>query len=81
MKGRNLSLDLFGEKSPTAVIEGELTQRQRECLKRYYFDGFSQEEIAGEMGVTPATVSRHLKKARNRLERVIGYAYPTLQKQ
>ena len=105
MKGRNLSLDLFGEKLPTAVlpfscdreeeawnrkrlirtlqeaIEGELTQRQRECLKRYYFDGFSQEEIAGVMGVTPATVSRHLKKARNRLERVIGYAYPTLQKQ
>ena len=35
-------------------------------------------EIAQEMGITAATVSRHLKKARNRLGRVVGYAYPSL---
>ncbi len=62
------------------AMEGELTQRQKDCLRFYYFEGFSQEEIAQEMGITAATVSRHLKKARNRLGRVIGYAYPSLGK-
>lgn len=103
MSGRNLSLDLFGDRIPAAVlpfavdkeeeaqrkrrllktlqeaVDGELTQRQKACLQRYYFDGLSMEEIGREMGITAATVSRHLKKARQRLGRVVGYAYPGLR--
>lgn len=60
------------------AMEGELTERQRECVRLRYFDGKSVNEVAHEIGVTPPTASKHLKKARARLGRVMGYSFSRL---
>lgn len=60
------------------AMEGELTERQRECVRLRYFDGKSINEVADAMGVTPPTASKHLKKARARLGKVMGYSFSRL---
>jgi DNA-directed RNA polymerase specialized sigma24 family protein len=52
----------FEEVAPAveALIEEELTDRQREVLKLYYFYGKTQEDIAEILDLTQSTVSRHL---------------------
>ncbi len=60
------------------AMEGELTQRQRQCLDLYYFQGLTQEETGRRLGVTAATVSRHIKRARERLQQVLVYSFPYL---
>ncbi len=60
------------------AMEGELTERQRDCLRLRYFDQKSVQEVAEIIGVTPPTVSKHLKKARERLRRVVGYSFSRL---
>lgn len=60
------------------AMEGELTERQRECVQLRYFDGKSINEVADAIGVTPPTASKHLKKARARLGKVMGYSFSRL---
>ncbi|MBW7572786.1 sigma-70 family RNA polymerase sigma factor [Caproiciproducens faecalis] len=60
------------------AMEGELTERQRDCLQLRYFEQKSVQEVAEIIGVTPPTVSKHLKKARERLRRVMGYSFSRL---
>lgn len=62
------------------AARGELTGRQLECVRLRYGKGESVSEIASELRVAPSTVSRHLKKARLRLHRVLRYAYPLLDR-
>ncbi len=57
---------------------GELTERQLQCLRMYYFEERNMYEIAQRTGVSVPTVSRHLKKARERLFQIAVYAYPQL---
>lgn len=61
------------------AAEGELTPRQIECLRLMYAEGRSVCEIAETLDVKPSTVSRHLKKARARLQKVLEYAFPRLE--
>ena len=61
------------------AARGELTGRQMECVRLYYRDGKGVNEIAAELGITPSTVSRHLKKARARLRTVLLYFYSGLE--
>lgn len=60
------------------AVEGELTERQKDCVRLRYLEGKSLKQTADELGVTPPTVSKHLKKARSRLGRVIGYSFARL---
>lgn len=60
------------------AMEGELTERQRECVQLRYVERKSVREIAEQLGVTPPTASKHLKKARSRLGKVIGYSFSRL---
>lgn len=60
------------------AIDGELTDRQRECVFCYYGQKMKISEIARKLGVYPSTVSRHLTKARGRLENVISYCFERL---
>lgn len=60
------------------AVEGELTERQRECVRLRYAEGKSVKEVAELLGITPPTASRHLKKARSRLGKVIGYSFSRL---
>lgn len=56
-----------------AALPRELTARQLECVKLYYFENMTEAQAAKLLGVSKPTVCRHLQKARKRLERVITY--------
>lgn len=55
------------------VIEGELTQLQRETLLAYYVHQQTIPQIASARGVNKSTVSRTLKRAENNLRRFLRY--------
>ena len=54
--------------------EQELTPRQREILALYYDRGLKMPQIARKLGVNRSTVSRTVKRARERLYRCLRYA-------
>lgn len=54
--------------------EQELTPRQRQMLALYYNQGMNIPRIAEELGVNRSTVSRTLRRARDRLYRCLRYA-------
>ena len=53
------------------VIRGELTQLQRDTLMAYYFEEKTLEQIAQDRGVQKSTVWRTLKRAEDKLRRVL----------
>lgn len=53
--------------------EQELTPRQREMLELYYEGGLNMPQIAALLGVNRSTVSRTLRRARERLYRCLRY--------
>ena len=55
------------------AIKRELTPRQQQCVAYYYYDKMKMADIAKQLGLNTSTVSRHLKKARERLSSVISY--------
>lgn len=55
------------------AIVNELTERQRYCICEFYLSNRSVKSIAAELNVNSSTVSRHIKKARLRLQRVAKY--------
>lgn len=65
-------------KTVERAAHGELTGRQLQCLRLMYGCGKSVKEISGELGVAPSTVSRHLKKAKARLKKVMQYYFTRL---
>ena len=54
--------------------EQELTPRQRQVLSLYYDQGMNIPQIAGELGLNRSTVSRTLRRAKDRLYRCLRYA-------
>lgn len=63
------------------AAQGELTARQMQCVRLCYVEGKNVSEIAAELGLSPSTVSRHLKKARLRLQTILQYCYPSLNRE
>ena len=59
----------------SSAVQNELTERQKECIVLFYGQNFSVQETAKILSICPSTVSRHLKKARNRIKRVLQYGY------
>ncbi len=55
--------------------EQELTPRQREFLLLYYDQRLSMQAIADQCGIHVSTVSRTLRRARERLRHVLQYAF------
>lgn len=60
------------------AMDGELTERQKECIRLRYLEGKSVNDVADSLGITAGTASRHLKKARSRLGTVISYSFTRL---
>lgn len=56
-----------------AAINNELTNRQKICIMRYYYDGIKVDEIAQELNIKPTTVYKHLKTARTALKKCRDY--------
>ena len=59
---RHAFQDFFREVRPLVfkLIYSELTDRQREIVTLYYFQGKTQEDIAAILDLSQSTVSRHL---------------------
>ena len=53
------------------VLRDSLTTSQRRYILMYYRDGLTMEEIAHTCGLNRSTVSRTIKRARERLKRAI----------
>ena len=62
-------------KSLKNIIEGELTTKQKICISLYYGDMKKMSEIANQLGIGISSVSRHIKKAKQRIQKTMTYYY------
>ena len=57
------------------AIEYELSEPERQAIILKFYDGLSQKEIAKKLGVNPATISRNLTRAKNKLRYILSYSF------
>ena len=57
------------------VIENELTERQKQVINLYYFKNMNMVSIADMLGISPASVSVTLKRARNTIIKYMKYYF------
>lgn len=57
------------------IIKNELTPRQSVCLRMFYVFGKSQVEIARELKLSQPTVSRHIKAAKDIVNKYLSYSF------
>lgn len=57
------------------IIKGELTEKQRSCILLYYGERIKMKDIANQLGMGISSVSRHIKKAKERLKKTMGYYF------
>ena len=65
----------------THALRQDITAKQREYMMLYYGQGMSMEAIAKELGVNKSTVSRTLKRGRQRIYRCLRYGAANLLEQ
>lgn len=65
----------------THALRQDITAKQREYMMLYYGQGMSMEAIAQQSGVNKSTVSRTLKRGRQRLYRCLRYGAANLLEQ
>lgn len=65
----------------THALRQDVTPRQREYMLLYYGQGLSMDEIGRQLGVNKSTVSRTLKRGRQRLYRCLRYGASNLLEQ
>jgi RNA polymerase sigma factor (sigma-70 family) len=57
------------------IVNGELTEKQRRCIWLYYGERMKMIDIADELGIGVSSVSRHIKKAKLRVEKTMRYYF------
>lgn len=57
------------------VIETELTERQKQIINLYYFKNMNIVSIADMLGISPASVSVTMKRARNTIIKYMKYYF------
>ena len=55
------------------AINSELTRRQRQLISMYYIEQLPMQEIADELGLHISSVSRTIKRGRERLKSSLSY--------
>ena len=55
------------------AIRHELTERQRDCITKYYLEGMKMKDIAQAMHLSRSTVTRHIQSATRKLRKVASY--------
>ena len=65
----------------THALRQDITARQREYMMLYYGRNMSMEALAPQCGVNKSTVSRTLKRGRQRLYRCLRYGAANLLEQ
>ena len=63
------------------ALRQDVTERQRQYMLMYYGQGMTMEAIAKDLGVNKSTVSRTLKRGRQRLWRCLRYGASNLLEQ
>ncbi len=61
------------QKALRRAIAEDLTARQREVLLLHYFENVPQTEIASRLGIHKSSVSRTIKRAKQRLEKSLHF--------
>jgi DNA-directed RNA polymerase specialized sigma subunit len=64
--------------SVNRIIDRELTERQRICLKLYFFQDFNLIKISKKLKIYPSTAWRHINKAKIKIGKTIRYCFPEL---
>ena len=57
------------------VIENELTEKQKMCVKLYYHESMNTVKIANKLGVYPSTVWRHINNSKKKIKNIMKYYY------
>lgn len=57
------------------AVERELTPQQRECVKLFFFEGYSVKEVAETLNIHRSVVYRNIDSAKKRLFATLKYAY------
>lgn len=65
----------------THALRQDITPKQREYMMLYYGQGMSMDAIGKHLGVNKSTVSRTLKRGRQRLYRCLRYGAANLLEQ
>lgn len=55
------------------AMEQELTETQRFCIREYFFEGKKMKDIASTLSVNPSTVTRHIRRAKEKLKHIASY--------
>lgn len=55
------------------AIDAELSYMQRYCLLEHYINGRKMKDIAKTLSLNPSTVTRHIKKAKEKLQHIASY--------
>ena len=55
------------------VIENELTEKQQEIIRAYYFEDKTISQIAAERGIQKSSVSRCLHRAEKKIMLLLKY--------
>lgn len=50
--------------------EAKLTERQKEVVKLYFFLQYTQEEVSKVLGISQQAVLDHIKKIKNKIQKV-----------
>ena len=53
-----------------AIRRAELTNKQKQAIRLYYFDGLDQIEVADTLGINRSSVSRSLQLAKKKIARI-----------
>ncbi|MBQ9518142.1 MAG: sigma-70 family RNA polymerase sigma factor [Eubacterium sp.] len=62
------------------IMENELTERQRVCIKMKYIAHMTQKEIANKLGISQPSVSRHIISAKKIINGNLQYCCAALTK-
>lgn len=63
------------------ALRQDVTEKQRRYMTMYYVDGMSIQQISRAEGVNKSTVSRTMKRGRERLHRCLRYGAAALLKE
>jgi len=67
MMADGVVVDECRTQSALLTLINDLPPRQAQCIELYYFDGYTQEQIAERLEVSTSSVETHLRRAKDRL--------------
>lgn len=57
------------------IVNGELTEKQKICILLYYGKMMKMKDISEKLGIDISCVSRHIKRAKIKIEKTMKYYF------